>query len=67
MTHDAEVCRMVQGVQSELASAKKALKAADTTLQVQQLQGLVQELQAGKADLQQQLQSLQVMFPILLE
>lgn len=45
---------MVQGMQSELASAKEALQAAE-------LQGMVEELQAGKAGLQQQVQSLQVM------
>ena len=53
---------MVQGMQSELASAKEALQAADNRSQVQQLQGMVEELQAGKAGLQQQVQSLQVMF-----
>lgn len=59
---DAEVRPMVQGVQNELASAKEALKAADSSSQVQQLQGLVEELQASKADLQQLVQSLQVTF-----
>ena len=69
MTQDAELCPVVQGGQGQLASAKEALKAADSAAQVQQLklQGLVEELQACKAHLQQQVQSLQVMFPDLHE
>ena len=58
---------MVQDVQSELASAKEALRAADSGPQVQQLQAQVEELQAGKANVQQQVQSLQVMFASQLE
>lgn len=59
--HDAGMCS-IQGVHNELAAAKEALQAGGSSSSQAQ-KGLVKELQSGKARLQQQVQSLQVLFP----
>ena len=52
----------LQGAHNELASMKEALQAGGSSSS-QAHKGLVKELQSGQARLQQQVQSLQVLFP----